>query len=319
MSFNFGKIGGIISKYLDGDFIDIKRDVAGTLREIYSNIPCHIAYSSVDNPDPASVDTKPIIQSITVHLENYVDIQNNDFIIAKKIGSDGSLIATYSGRCGNPVVSQGRKKVLMQMNGTRAENPTPLPPKSPAIITVEYFCDDSAIQNSEKQEAQIGITFDLTAPVIEGYKVAECYIDGIKQKTTTAHIDSVLMSGHTIRFVYVVSDTPEIFRFLVNGLYTKDNGSLAKGWHLYKKVDIDSVEVDGDIYTITSDDVKQTHKDNGKTLTIKEGAEMVLIPSNAFVSVSEIVERENGKVTFKATAFEPTEAEKNCYTTGWYD
>ena len=316
---DFGKIGGVLHKYFDTDYIDIKRDVAGTLREIYSNIPCHVAYSSVDNPDPTSVDTKPIIQSITIHLENYVDIQNNDFIIAKKIGSDGSLIATYSGRCGNPVVSQGRKKVLMQMSGTQAENPTPLPPKSPAIITVEYFCNDSAILDSEKQEAEIGIAFDLTAPVIEGYKVAECYIDGIKQESATAHIDSVNESGHTIRFVYAVSDIPEFFRFLVNGLYTKDSGSLAKGYHLYKKVDIDSVEIDGNEYTITSDDVDLTHSDNGKLLTVIEGAEMLLIPSNVFVSVNEIVKREKGKVTFTATAFEPTEKQKDAYICGWYD
>ena len=109
---DFGKIGDIASKFFDSDYIDIKRDMGGKLQEVYSNIPCHVAYASTDNPDPTTVDTKPIIQSITVHCPLYVDIRNNDFIVAKKIGSDGSLIATYSGRCGNPVVSQGRKKAL---------------------------------------------------------------------------------------------------------------------------------------------------------------------------------------------------------------
>lgn len=318
MMIDFGKIGDIASKFFDSDYIDIKRDLNGKLQEVYSNIPCHVAYASTDNPDPTTVDIKPIIQSITVHCPLYVDIRNNDFIIAKKIGSDGSLIATYSGRCGNPVVSQGRKKTLMQMSGTEADEPTPIPPKEGAEIRISFISDGMAIQDSQTQKAEIGKPFVMESPVIEGYTAVECYIDGVLQEGTTARIESVGNPAE-IKFVYAVSDVPEFFRFLVKGLYTKDDGSLSSGWHLYKKVDIDSVSVSGDVYTISCKDEVLEHLDGGQKLKVEVGARMVLIPGNVFVEISEIVRKDNGIVIFNAVPFEPTDDERKAYVCGYYD
>lgn len=316
---DFGKIGDIASKFFDSDYIDIKRDMGGKLQEVYSNIPCHVAYASTDNPDPTTVDIKPVIQSITVHCPLYVDIRNNDFIVAKKIGSDGSLIATYSGRCGNPVVSQGRKKALMQMSGTEADEPTPIPPKEGAEIRISFISDGMAIQDSQTQKAEIGKPFEMEAPIIEGFTPSECYIDDVLQETTTARIDSVSKEGNRIQFIYAVSETPEFFRFLVNGLYTKDDGSLASGWHLYKKRMIKAVNLSDDVYTITCTDIQETHEDGGQKLKIDAGTRIVLIPGNVFVEVSEIVNKDSGNVTFNAVPFEPTEAERNAYVCGYYD
>lgn len=315
---DFGKIGDIASSCFDSDYIDIKRDISGKLQEVYSNIPCHVAYSSTDNPDPTTVDVKPIIQSITVHLQNWVDIRNNDFIVAKKIGSDGSIVATYSGRCGNPVVSQGRKKVAMQMDGTEAEEPTPVPPKDAATITISFVSDGSAIQESQTRKAEIGKPFEMEAPVIEGYTADKCYIDGELQEGTTAQIEEVT-ADTAISFVYAESDVPEFFRYLVNGLFTKDDGSLSSGWHLYKKIDIDAVSLEEGVYSITCEDLVLVHEDGGQTLKIEVGAKMELIPSGAFVKVTEIVSKDSGNVTFSAVPFEPTEEERNAYVCGYYD
>lgn len=318
MAFDFGQIGGAIAKVMDTDYIDIKRDLNGKLQEVYSNIPCHIAYSSTDNPDPKTVDVKPIIQSITVHLQNWVDIRNNDFIVAKKIGSDGSIVATYSGRCGNPVVSQGRKKVAMQMDGTESEEPTPVPPKEGATITISYLSDGTAIHDETRITAEIGKPFEMEAPAMEGYTADECYIDDVLQEGTTAYIEEVT-ADTAISFVYAVSETPEFFRYLVNGLFTKDDGSLSSGWHLYKKIDIGAVSLEEGVYSITCEDLVLVHEDGGQTLKIEVGAKMELIPSGAFVKVTEIVRKDNGNVTFNAVPFEPTEAERNAYVCGYYD
>lgn len=319
MALNFGRIGNAVSKYFDTDYIDIKRDISGKLQEVYSNIPCHVSYASTDNPDPTSVDVKPIIQSIVVHMQNWVDIRNDDFIVAKKIGSDGTLAATYSGRCGNPVVSQGRKKILMQMSATEPDSPTPIPPKEGAKISISFFSDGTEIQERQVQNAEIGKPFVLEAPIIEGYSAAECYIDDVLQEGTTARIESVPSDGNKIRFVYAVSDEPEFFRYLVNGLYTKDDGSLASGWHLYKKRMIKSVGISDETYIITCLDISESHEDGGQTLRIEAGARMVLIPSNVFVEVTEIIDKNSGNVTFSAVPFEPTEDERNAYVCGWYD
>lgn len=315
--FNFGKIGETISKVMDSDFIDIKRDINGKVQEVYSNIPCHIAYSSIDNPDPLTVDIKPIIQAITVHLQLWVDIRNNDFIIAKKIGSDGSIVATYSGRCGNPVVSQGRKKVLMQMNGTESDEPTPTPPKNPVKITILYYSGNEPVQEQAERLVETGESFTMEAPVIEGYVIDKCYIDGELQTGTAAHIDEVTADTE-IKFVYAVSDKPEFFRFLVNGLYTRDDGSLDSGWHLYKKINIDSINVENETYTVTCDDVTLVHEDGGQILKLEKDSRLVLIPGQVYVQINS-VEKSGGKATFTAAPFIPTEAERNAYVCGYYD
>lgn len=317
--FNFGQIGNIMSELFDSDFIDIKRDNGSDLQEVYSNIPCHIAFNSTDNPDPTSVDTKPIIQSINVHMPLWVDIKNNDFLIAKRMDSEGNLLKTYSGRCGNPIVSEGRQKVLMTMSATESEESTPVPPKNPAIIKINYLSNGTSIQDSIEKQVEVGTVFSMNAPLIEGYSAEYCIIDGVRQESATVYIADVKEVGNTIDFVYTVSETPNMARFLVNGLYTKDDGSLSNGWHQYKKIDIDSISESEGTFTITCDNVKWTHEDNGKSLSIKVGAKLVLIPRNLFVKVDEIISVSNDKITFTASEYTPTQDELNSYVTGWYD
>ena len=316
--FDFGRIGDVISRYCDGDYIDIKRDIGGQLQEVYSNIPCHVAYSSVDNPDPTSVDIKPIIQSLTVHCQLWVDVRNNDFIIAKKVGSDGSLIAVYSGRCGNPVVSQGRKKIMVTMSATEPDEPTPLPPPESVKVSVSYVYGVENVKPSEVIDAEIGSPLLVMPPIVEGYSVSECWIDGELQESTEAYIDEVSKEGNSVRFVYSLSDVPASFRFLVNGLYTKDDGRMASGWHQYKKVRIYEVSEDEGVYTITSDDVMFVHEDNGKALSIAVGTKIVIYPGEIFASVSEVLGVNDGTVTFKAASYVPADAEFNSYVCGWY-
>ena len=317
--FNFGQIDNIMSELFDSDYVDIKRDVGNELQEIYSNIPCHIAFNSSDNPDPTSVDTKPIIQSVNIHTPNWVDIRNNDFLVAKRMDNEGNILIVYSGRCGNPVVSQGRKKVVMSMNATDSEIPTPVPPKNPVKIEIKYLSCEISIQDSVEEFVEVGSAFSITASSVEGYQFIECYVDGEKQESATVYIPNVKDVGHTIIFVYTVSKTPNMMRFLINGLYTKDDGSLANGWHQYKKIDIDSISESEGVFTITCDDVKWTHEDNGKPSSITIGTKLVLIPRNIFVQVVEILSVSDSKVTFKATEFTPTDDEKNSYVTDWYD
>ena len=317
--FNFGQIGNIMSELFDSDYIDIKRDVGSNLQEMYSNVPCHIAFASTDNPDPTTVDIKPIIQSINIHMPLWVDIENNDFIVAKRMDSEGNLLKTYSGRCGNPIVSEGRKKVLIAMSATESEEPTPVPPKNPATIKINYLSGEIPIQDSVEKTVEAGSSFIMNAPLIEGYSAEYCIINGERQESATVYIADVKDVGYTIDFVYTVSETPNATRFLVNGLYTKDDGSLANGWHQYKKIDIDSISESEGVFTITCDNVKWVHEDNGKSLSIKIGTKLVLIPRNIFVQVIEIVSVENGKITFVANEFTPTEGERDSYVTGWYD
>lgn len=316
--FNFGQIGNIISELFDTDYMDIKRDTSGQLQEIYSNISCHIAFTSTDNPNPETVDIKPIIQSLTIHFPLWVDVKNDDFIIAKRMDNNGNLLAVYSGRCGNPIVSEGRQKVMVTMSGTESETPTPIPPKNPINIAIEYLSNDVQIQDSTVFEIEKGNNFTLPAPLIDNYSAIDCEIDGELQGATTAIINDV-QEEHTVKFIYESSSVSNGFRFLVKGLYTKDDGTLANGYHLYKKIDTDSVTENEGVYTITCDDVEIEHEDNGRLLQIKVGVKLLLVPTDIFIEVKEIEDKSNRKVTFTARQFTPTQAEQNAYVCRWYD
>lgn len=315
--FDFGQIGNIISNIMDTDYIDIKRDVDSSLVEVYSNIPCHIAYVSIDNPNADTVDIKPIIQGITVHIPLWVDVRNNDFIIAKKIDSNGNIAGVYSGRCGNPVVSQGRKKVLMNMSATEPEEPTPVPTENNFQVVIGYSSDNERIKPSMTVYVKEGDNYSVSAPSIEGYTAVSYKLDGESFIGTSVSITDI-DDNHSIEFIYSAVETPDAFAFLVNGLYTKDDGKLANGWHTYKSVNIDSISYSENVYIITSDNVEFEHRDNGKILSIKKNTNLVLFPTNTFVRINDVTVS-GGKATFTAVPFNPTQEQSNFYKTRWYD
>lgn len=318
MSVDFSGIGEIISKVFDSDYVDIRRDVGGILQEIYSNVPCHISYSSVDNPDPNTVDIKPIIQSIVVHFPLYVDIRNNDFLVMKRMSNDNVILAVYSGRCGNPVVSQGRQKVLVSMISTEAETPTPVPPTDSVTVIVRCVSENNIIQDDITFQVQSNSEFRLEAPKIDGYKVVFCLVDDVLIDSTVAYIEDVEDIEHVVIFEYAKFDLPDYLRVLTKGLYTKNDGTLANGYHLYKKINIDSIELLDNEYVIECENKSLVHSDNGAKINIGIGTKIVLYPKDVYVEVVNIVE-ENEKIKFKAIEFTPSEAEKNAYVTSWYD
>ncbi len=317
--FDFGRIGGVVSKFMDTDYIDIKRDIDGRLQEVYSNVPCHLEMSSTDNPDPLTIDLKPIIQTITIHMNTWVDIQNNDFIVAKKMGMEGEILQVYSGRCGNPATDQGRKKVVMTMNATESEDPTPPPPLEPADILVEYKYGDSDIISPEEFSAEIGSPVTIPSAGIEGYQVSGYILDdGVFTIGNSVTIDEVQPEGHHIKFIYQVSSVIDSFRYLVDGLYTKDNGQLANGLHQYRKMPAD-VEQENDGYILVAENAKVYHEDSGKLLSLDVGQKVVLYPGEIFTEVSDVIFSENDSRSVRLSVYEPSEAELSSYITRWYD
>ena len=317
--FKFGKIGGVLSKFMDTDYIDIKRDIDGRLQEVYSNVPCHLEMSGVDNPDTLTVDLKPIVQSVVIHMGTWVDVQNNDFIVAKKMGLEGEILQVYSGRCGNPITDQGRKKVVMGMNATDSEEPTPPPPVEPADILVEYKYDESDLISPEELEAEIGSSVTVSSARIEGYAVSGYILDdGAFTIGDSVIIDPVLAEGHKVTFIYQVSSVIDSFRYLVDGLYTKDNGQLANGLHQYKKMPAD-VEQENDGYILVAENAKIYHEDSAKLLSLDVGQKVVLYPGEIFAEVADVIFSENDTRSVRLSVFTPSQAELESYITGWYD
>ena len=122
---NFEPIGEAMQAF-DTDKMDIGRRTEvvnpdGTTGEttpdipIYTEVPCHISFNNVDNPDPNTAETRPIIQALTINCSLDVDLQNGDYITAYKLAYNGMVIETYRGVIGDPTSSMSRKSAIMQV------------------------------------------------------------------------------------------------------------------------------------------------------------------------------------------------------------
>lgn len=122
---NFEPIGEVM-KAFDTDKIDISRKIEitnpdGTTGEsmgdtpLYKDIYCHISFESIDNPDPNTAETKPIIEALTINCSLDIDLQNGDYITAYKLDNEGNIIETYKGTIGEPSSSMSRKTASMQV------------------------------------------------------------------------------------------------------------------------------------------------------------------------------------------------------------
>jgi len=122
---NFEPIGEAMQAF-DTDKIDISRRMPvvnpdGTIGEtmidvpLYEGVYCHLSFTSIDNPDPNTAETRPVNKALTINCPLEVDLQNGDFITAYKLANDGSVIETYSGVIGEPSSSMSRKSATMQV------------------------------------------------------------------------------------------------------------------------------------------------------------------------------------------------------------
>ena len=120
---NFEPIGKAMEAF-DSDKMDIGRRTEivnpdGTSTEtnpeipLYSNVPCHISFQQIDNPDPNTAETRPVNKILKISCATSVDLQNGDLITASKLANDGTLIEQYIGVIGEPSTSMSRQTAEM--------------------------------------------------------------------------------------------------------------------------------------------------------------------------------------------------------------
>lgn len=122
---NFEPIGEAMQAF-DTDKMDISRRTEivnpdGTTGEtttdvpIYTNVACHISFEQIDNPDPSTAATRPIIKALKISCPINIDLQNGDLVTAYKLANDSSVIETYIGIVGEPSATMSRKTAEMQV------------------------------------------------------------------------------------------------------------------------------------------------------------------------------------------------------------
>lgn len=310
---NFEVISNIISQNFDIDLIDIKRNGI----EIYSNVPCNIQINSADNPDTTAIDVVPIISSLTIHMNQYVDIQNNDYIVAKRMSNNREILEVYTGVCGFPSVWQSRKSVNMAMNTLSSDvEVTPPPPIEKSVITIQYIdTDGNEIKPTTEKAFELGKEAIIYPTQIDGYELDTIYLDNMQADVPI--VIPITKEEHSILAVYKVSSKNEYLRILANGIYTKDDGSLANGYHLYKRIPILNIMEENGEYIIETPTKDIEHEDNG-VLELKIGTKIKLFNSNEWAIISENPLKTLDGYKFTAEHYTPQENEANAYICNWY-
>ena len=310
---DFTRLATPISNALDTDYMDIKRQVKDSPKPdlIYSNIPCHIAIKSSDNADPSSVDVQPIITSLRIHCGTWVDLKNNDYIIAKKCDLSGNILNYYEGRIGEPATSMARQFVDMAMSSARkGDEPEPVPPpEDESVSVVVNYLDETGepIAESVTQTYRTGSEVRILPITLDNYSVARIEVNG--QEVESATITDI-QEDSTVDFYYQAVTSITSVRILVNGDYTRDDGKLAYGLHLYSPIPVLSLESANSLKLASN---KFYHNDMGN-ITIKLDTKFRDNLNNWHIITANPVKVDDGYIiTFADT--EPVDA----YVCNWYN
>lgn len=322
MVVDFTKLTNPISKAFDSDFMDIYRnvDLSPERELLYENVPCHIAIKTTDNADPNSVDVQPIITSLAIHCNTYVDIKNNDYIVVKKTDTKGNPLHYYSGIIGEPAVSMARQSVNMQMSSLQESEtpPTPPPAEEGVTVTISYLKEDNTkLREDLEQKVAIGSKITVKPLVFDNYKVYRIVVNGDDiNLTNEVVIEQAEDTDYSIEFYYEEVVNIISIRPLVNGYYTMDNGNVKNGYHLYSEIPVLEV-IDENRIKLASD--KFYHDEIG---TIALSNKLTNSSVNKFrdnlenwhIIVANPAKVEDGYIiTYQNT--EPVD----CYVTHWYD
>lgn len=323
MGINFEKMSKVIHKHFDTDYIDIFRKVDGFVerQEIYSNISCNIEIKQSDNPDPTAIDVTPIISSLIIHMPNWVDVRNNDYIVAKKMSHSGEILHVYRGVCGEPAQWQSRKTVNMTMESLESDKPvTPPPPQEQSQVLVYFrdISDDKEIRSKIIEVVEQGKATNIYPLTIENHSLEQSFLDGQQVETGIVTIENPKAEGHEVIFKYSQVNINSFFRILTNGVYTKDNGSLGYGLHLYSKIPVLGVSgEDGNLIFKTRSN-KVEHEEIG-IINFSIGTKIKTNLGEWLEITTTPTKLEDGTYMFETKSYVPTEQEQNAYETHWYD
>ena len=312
MPIDFTQISEPISNSLDTDYIDIYRQIdESPERDLYAeNVKCHIAITTTDNPDPNSVDVQPIITSLRIHCGTWVDLKNNDYIIAKKCDLNGNVLHYYSGIIGEPAVSMARQSVNMIMSSLQ-EGDKPIPPPPPIDESVSVFVNyldelEQPIRESSEQKYKKGSNVVANPLELENYTLNKIELNG--ETVQTAEIDNI-QENAVVNFIYQAISNITSIRPLVYGDYVKDNGTYAYGLHLYAPISV--LSVDGNTLKLASN--KFYHEEIGIIELIK-GDKFRDNLENWHIITTEPLQVNDGYII----TFDDTEEPENYYVTHWY-
>lgn len=79
---------------------------------LYTDVSCRISFVSEESPKDGAVDDNPVKNTPKVFCKIDTDVQAGDYITLRRIGDDGSVMATFSGQIGLPSIYPTHKEAL---------------------------------------------------------------------------------------------------------------------------------------------------------------------------------------------------------------
>lgn len=310
---DFTQLSEPINNALDTDYIDIYRQINETPERdlLYSNVKCHIAIKTTDNPNPENVDVQPIITSLRIHCGTWVDLKNNDYIIAKKCDLNSNVLHYYSGIIGEPAVSMARQSVNMIMSSLN-EGDEPIPPPPPIDESVSVFVNyldelGEPIRETIEQQYKKGSDVIINPLNIENYALTRIELDG--ETVQKVEINDI-QENAIVNFYYQSVITITNIRPLIYGDYIKDNGTYAYGLHLYAPISV--LSVDGNTLKLASN--KYNHEEIGIIEIVKGDKFRDNLDNWHIITANPVRVNDGYTITFSDTT-EPSDY----YVTHWYD
>jgi len=316
---NFGKN---LQARLSIAYIDIRRRVGNIPNaEVHSNIKIHASRKSLDNPDPQAISTTPVIVSVTLHMENTVDLKNNDTVILKIVNSKNEIIEAFRGTVGDPWTVNSRKRASLTMNQLGRDDirdsVTSAPPltddKRLSVIAV-HFVDGAGTQIHKDlvHHTPKGENIFIDALDLHGWTFSHAIFDGeIKNQDIISFEPE--SDAYSVTFVYDQISVPVHIKQFAAGRFRRDDGTFGNGAHWYINIPITWI---GEWEFLSPVD-NVMHVETRQTLRITQGSRLMLFPQKSIVEVTQIIKQDDKfAVTVKCT--DPTEVEEFAYITNFY-
>ena len=124
MAFDFGIISEVLTAVFDGDLMTVKRNIEVPRPnrppiteevEIYTDLPCFFDFKQSDNPNPQTVDTRPINITGILFCDESIELQNADFITVRKMTTQGTVLEIYQGEIGKPSVYPSHQECMLNI------------------------------------------------------------------------------------------------------------------------------------------------------------------------------------------------------------
>lgn len=127
MAIPFESLATALTAFDNDLILSVSEDEGYTPRA--ENVPCHLSITQADNPASAQMvggAKLPIIMYGKIYFGQDTVIKPDDIVVVEKHALDGTVLATYKGKCGVPSVRQGRKEAVFEITQVTQIEPEPV-------------------------------------------------------------------------------------------------------------------------------------------------------------------------------------------------